>query len=325
VDRFGRVHRDLRLSITDRCNLRCTYCLPLEGVTFQPRADLLRLDELGRVAAVARRLGVDRVRITGGEPLMRADVVEVVAAVAAVGFEDVALTTNATRLPSLASALADAGLQRVNVSCDSLRPERFAAIRRRGRLDQVLAGMDAAEAAGLQPVKVNVVLTAGVNDDEILDFSAFARHTGRHVRFIELMPLDGDHRWDRSLVVPSRQVLDAIHRQWPLTQLSDPSSSEPATTYRFVDGAPGSVGVIASVTEPFCGRCDRLRVTADGALRNCLFSDDELSLRDAMRAGADDIVLATLFHRGVGRKRAGHGMDDPTFLRPRRTMSMIGG
>jgi len=325
VDRFGRVHRDLRLSITDRCNLRCTYCLPADGVTFLPRAELLTADELVRVAGVARRLGVRSLRITGGEPLVRADVVAVVARLAEVGFDDLALTTNATRLAALAEPLARAGLHRVNVSCDSLRPDRFAAIRRRGDLGRVLAAMDAAEAAGLRPLKVNVVLAAGVNDDEIVDFAAFARATGRHVRFIELMPLDGEHRWQRSQVVPSAHVLDTVSAQWPLVPASDPASSDPATTYRFADHAPGSIGVIASVTQPFCGRCDRLRITADGAVRNCLFSDDELSLRDALRAGADDATLAALLRRSVAGKRAGHGMDDPRFLRPRRSMSMIGG
>ncbi len=325
VDRFGRVHRDLRLSITDRCNLRCRYCLPLEGTSFLPRDELLDADELVRLATVAHRLGIRSLRITGGEPLVRADVVTIVGRLAAVGFEDLALTTNATRLAALAEPLAAAGLRRVNVSCDSLRPDRFAAIRRRGSLEAALAGMAAAEAAGLDPVKVNVVLTAGVNDDEVLDFAAFARASGRHVRFIELMPLDGDRRWQRDQVVPSEQVLAAIADRWPLVATSDPDSPDPATTYRFADGAPGAIGVIASVTQPFCGRCDRLRITADGAVRNCLFSDDERSLRDALRAGATDAELAAILHAAVDAKRAGHGMDDPRFLRPRRSMSMIGG
>lgn len=326
VDRFGRVHRDLRLSVTDRCNLRCTYCLPAEGAVFRPRVELLTVDELVRVAAVARRLGVTALRITGGEPLVHPGLVPLVARLATLGFDDLALTTNAVRLAPLAGPLARAGLRRVNVSCDSLRPDRFAAIRRRGSLGPVLEGMDAAEAAGLAPVKVNVVLVAGVNDDEVCDFADFARRTGRQVRFIEFMPLDEERRWDRSLVVPARRALQAVDARWPLQAV--PGSAEgpaPAVDYRFADGAPGGIGVVASVTEPFCGRCDRLRVTADGAVRNCLFSDDERTLRALLRSGAADEALASVFRRAVGTKRAGHGMDDPGFLRPRRSMSMIGG
>lgn len=326
VDRYGRVHDDLRLSITDRCNLRCTYCLPAEGATFRPRRELLDVDELVRVATVARSLGVTAVRITGGEPLLRPEVVELVRRLAGIGFEDLALTTNAVRLSGLARPLADAGLHRVNVSCDSLRPDRFAAIRRRGTLATVLAGMDEAEAAGLTPMKVNVVLIRGVNDDEILDFAAFARRTGRQVRFIEFMPLDGENRWERSQVVPAAEVLGVIGGRWPLVEVPGASeSAAPAVAHQFADGAPGGIGVVASVTAPFCGRCDRVRVTADGAIRNCLFSDDELSLREALRSGGSDADLAALFHAAVQGKRAGHGMDDPGFLRPRRSMSMIGG
>lgn len=326
VDSFGRVHRDLRLSVTDRCNFRCTYCLPAEGATFRPRADLLTVDELVRVASVARRLGITSVRITGGEPLVRPGLVSLVEQLDRLGFEDISLTTNAVRLGPMAGELAMAGLRRVNVSCDSLRPDRFAAIRRRGSLGPVLAGMDAAEAAGLAPLKVNVVVMAGVNDDEVVDFADFARRTGRQVRFIEFMPLDEERQWDRAQVVPARQVLQAIDARWPLRAVEGSAqSAAPAVDYRFADGAPGGIGVVASVTEPFCGRCDRIRVTADGALRNCLFSDDERSLRAALRSGGTDDDLAGLFHQAVAVKRAGHAMDEPGFLRPRRSMSMIGG
>ena len=326
VDRFGRVHRDLRLSVTDRCNFRCTYCLPAEGATFRPRSELLDAEELVRVASVARRLGVTALRITGGEPLVRPRVVELVAGLARLGFEDLALTTNAARLADLARPLAAAGLHRVNISCDSLRADRFPTIRRRGNLAPVLAGMDAAESAGLRPIKVNVVLIRGVNEDEVLAFAAFARDTGRQVRFIEFMPLDEDHRWERSLVVPAEEVLRTVNSRWPLLPITEGADdSAPAVSYRFADGAPGGIGVVASVTAPFCGRCDRIRVTADGAIRNCLFSDDELSLRRLLRSGGSDADLAELFHRSVGSKRPGHGMDDPDFLRPRRSMSMIGG
>ncbi len=326
ADRFGRVHRDIRISVTDRCNLRCTYCLPDDHVAFLPRADILTFEEIARVARVAHDLGIRSVRITGGEPLVRRDVAGLVAQLADIGFDDLSLTTNATRLADLAQPLADAGLTRVNISCDSLQPDRFARIRRRGTLAPVLAAMDAAEHAGLSPLKVNVVLVAGVNDDEIADFAAFARSTGRVVRFIEFMPLDAEEQWDRSLVVPATTVLQTIAEQWAIEPVPGTmEDSAPAERFRFADGAPGEIGVVASVTRPFCGRCDRLRLTADGSIRNCLFSDDELSARDLIRAGGDDDGLKALFHQAVAGKRAGHGMDDPSFLRPTRTMSRIGG
>ena len=326
VDQFGRVHRDLRISVTDRCNLRCTYCMPEVGMVFRPREEILRFEEITRVATVAHRLGVRSVRVTGGEPLVRRDVVRLVAQLAGVGFDDLSLTTNAMLLANLAAPLAEAGLRRVNVSCDSLRPERFAAIRRRGDLGRVLAAMDAAEAAGLQPLKVNVVLVAGVNDDEILDFAGFARRHGRVVRFIEFMPFDAQGQWERSRVVPAAEVIEQVADRWPIEPVPGTAGdAAPAERYRFTDGAPGEIGVVASVTRPFCGTCDRLRLTADGAIRNCLFSDDELSVRDLMRSGADDDALAGLLQLAVAGKRAGHGMDDPGFLRPRRSMSMIGG
>jgi len=326
VDSFGRVHRDLRISVTDRCNLRCTYCMPESDMVFRPRSEILSFEEIVRVASVARQLGVESVRITGGEPLVRRDVVGLVSKLARTGFDDLALTTNGMQLARLAAPLADAGLRRVNVSCDSLQPERFAAIRRRGDLPTVLRAMDAAEDAGLAPLKVNVVLMAGVNDDEVVDFAGFARRTGRVVRFIEFMPLDAEERWDRATVVPAAEVLDTIGARWPIEAVpSSLDDAAPAERYRFTDGAPGEIGVVASVTRPFCGRCDRLRLTADGAIRNCLFSDDELSVRDLVRSGADDAALAALLRQAVTGKRAGHGMNDLTFLRPRRSMSMIGG
>ncbi|MCU1491474.1 MAG: 3,8-cyclase [Acidimicrobiaceae bacterium] len=323
VDGFSRVHDDLRLSITDRCNLRCTYCLE-EGVRFRPRDELLTLDELLRIAAVARSLGVRSVRVTGGEPLVRSDVVEVIAGLAELGFEDLSLTTNGTRLAALAAPLAAAGLQRVNVSCDSLREDRFGEVRRRGRLAQVLSAMEAAEAAGLSPLKVNVVLMRGVNDDEVLDFAEFAREHRRVVRFIEFMPLDAGGAWRRDRVVPSAEVLERIGARWPLEPAGREGDPAPADRFRFTDGG-GEIGVIATVTQPFCGTCNRLRVTADGAVRNCLFSDEERSLRSLLRSGATDEQLAEVLRGAVADKRAGHGIDTPAFLRPRRSMSMIGG
>jgi cyclic pyranopterin phosphate synthase len=325
VDRFGRVHDDLRLSFTDRCNLRCTYCMPETGMVFSPPGDLLTADELERIGRVARSLGVRTVRLTGGEPLVRRGVVELVRRLAAIGFDDLALTTNGMHLGRLAAPLAAAGLRRVNVSCDSLRPERFAAIRRRGDLPTVLAAMDAAEAAGLGPVKVNVVLIAGVNDDEVVDFAELARRTGRPVRFIEFMPLDGDRAWRPDAVVPGDRVLEQIGALYPLEPVPDVSDSHaPAERFAFTDGR-GEIGVVRSVTRPFCADCNRLRVTADGAVRNCLFTDDERSLLPVLRGEGDDGELAAVFRRAVWGKRAGHGMDDPGFVSPTRSMSMIGG
>jgi len=325
VDTFGRVHTDLRISVTDRCNLRCTYCMADEDQAFRPRAEILTFDEIVRVARVARSLGVAALRLTGGEPLVRAGLADLVGRLGELGFDDLALTTNGTALARSAPALAAAGLNRVNVSCDSLQPGRFARIRRRGELGRVLQAMDAAEEAGLRPVKVNVVLQRGVNDDEILDFAGFARTTGREVRFIEFMPLDAEGHWARDAVVPSAEVISRVNAHWPLQPVEggEPGVA-PATVHRFTDGG-GCIGVVATVTEPFCGTCNRLRLTADGAVRNCLFSDDELSVRDLLRGGASDDDVARVLRRAVWGKRAGHGIDDPAFLRPVRTMSMIGG
>ncbi len=324
VDRFGRVHDDLRLSVTDRCNLRCVYCMPDKGMTFLPRSEILTFEEIARVAGIARELGVLSVRLTGGEPLVRRGICGLVRHVAALGFDDVSLTTNGILLAPVAGELAAAGLRRVNVSCDSLRPERFASIRRRGELDVVLDAMSAAEAAGLAPLKVNVVLLRGINDDEILDFAAFARDTGRVVRFIEYMPLDAGGRWKRDQLVPGREVLERIDAVWPLQAARRAGDAAPADRYRFVDGN-GEIGVISAVTEPFCGTCNRLRLTADGAIRNCLFSDAEHPVRDLLRSGGTDQDVAMLLRRAVWGKLPGHGINEPGFLRPRRSMSMIGG
>jgi cyclic pyranopterin phosphate synthase len=324
VDRYGRVHNDLRISVTDRCNLRCVYCMPEEGLSFLPRRELLTLDEIVHVARVARRLGVTALRITGGEPLVRKGLPALFGGLAEIGFDDLAMTTNGTELAPVAKRLATAGLRRVNISCDSLRPDRFAAIRRRGKLAVVLDAMDAAEAAGLSPLKVNVVLLRGQNDDEILDFAAFARQTGRIVRFIEFMPLDAEGRWDRSRLVPGREVFDRISAVWPLEPLSERHGPAPAERFRFADGQ-GEIGLISSVTEPFCGTCNRLRLTADGGLRNCLFSDDERSAREILRSGGTDAELSLLFREAVWAKYPGHGINEPGFLSPVRSMSMIGG
>ena len=323
VDRYGRVHDDLRVSVTDRCNLRCVYCMPEVGMTFLPHDALLSFDEITRVATVAASLGVTSLRLTGGEPLVRKDLVSLVARLSDIGFNDLSLTTNGMLLAPLARRLADAGLTRVNISCDSLRADRFDSIRRRGDLGTVLASMDAAEAAGLVPLKVNVVILRGVNDDEILDFAAFARETGRVVRFIEFMPLDAQGQWDKTRLVAGREIFELVSALWPL-EATEPGGSAPAQRFRFAD-AGGEIGLISSVTQPFCGSCNRLRLTSDGALRNCLFSDDELSLRDSIRDGADDAQIAEMLRRAVWEKFPGHAINEPDFLRPARSMSMIGG
>jgi GTP 3',8-cyclase len=324
VDRYGRVHDDLRLSVTDRCNLRCVYCMPEEGMTFGARSEMLTFEELVRVATVARDLGVRSVRITGGEPLVRRGICDLVGRISALGFDDVAMTTNGVLLAALAQPLADVGLRRVNISCDSLQPDRFAAIRRRGALHPVLDAMDAAEAAGLVPVKVNVVLLRGHNDDEVLAFCDFSRRTGRPVRFIEYMPLDAQGAWDRDRLVSGASVLATISAHWALEPVVDPGDVAPADRWRFADGA-GEVGFINTVTEPFCGTCNRLRLTADGAIRNCLFSDAEQPVRELVRSGAGDDAIALALRRAVWRKLPGHGINEPGFLRPARSMSMIGG
>ena len=324
VDGYGRLHTDLRISVTDRCNLRCVYCMPEGDMAWLPREEILTFEEIERVARVARGLGVTAVRLTGGEPLVRAHLPVLVGKVAALGFEDLSMTTNGLGLPHLTGALAGAGLRRVNISCDSLRPERFAAITRRDALAQVLEAMEATEAAGLVPLKVNVVLMRGVNDDEVVDFAGFARATGRIVRFIEYMPLDADDHWQRDDVVPGEEILSQIGTVWPLEPVRRDGDAAPAERWRFADGV-GEIGVISSVTAAFCGTCNRLRLTADGAVRNCLFAVREWSARDLMRAGGSDEDLARLLREAVWNKMPGHGINDPGFLRPARSMSMIGG
>ncbi|QXC63261.1 GTP 3',8-cyclase MoaA [Aquihabitans sp. G128] len=322
VDGYGRVHRDLRISVTDRCNFRCTYCMPAEGMVWQPRDHLLSFEEIERVARVAvERFGFDSIRLTGGEPTVRARLPLLVERLAPLGV-DLSLTTNGSLLGAMAHDLAAAGLDRVNVSLDSLRPERFAALTRRDDLPRVLQGIRAAVAAGLAPVKVNVVVVRGSNDDEVVDFARFGRDEGVRVRFIEFMPLDADHHWDRSAVVPSAEIVAAIGAEFPLQRLT--RDHDPAQRHRYLDGG-GEIGVIGSVTEPFCASCDRVRLTADGQLRACLFATDETDLRALLRGGADDDGLAAALEATVGSKWAGHGISDVHFIRPSRSMSEIGG
>jgi cyclic pyranopterin phosphate synthase len=322
VDSFGRVHRDLRISVTDRCNFRCTYCMPEEGMTWLDRAELLTFEEIERVARVmVERFGIDSIRLTGGEPTVRAHLPVLVAKLAALGV-DLALTTNGATLEHVAEDLAAAGLCRINVSLDSLRRDRFVRLTRRDELHRVLAGIVAARDAGLDPVKLNCVVMRGVNDDEVVDLAAFGREQQVAVRFIEFMPLDAPGQWRRDLVVPQREIVAAIDAAFPLEPLA--RGPEPAERFRYRDGA-GEVGVIPSVTEPFCGGCDRLRLTSEGMLRNCLFAVDEYDLRQVLRSGGSDDELASVVERCVAAKWAGHQIGQVAFIRPSRSMSQIGG
>jgi cyclic pyranopterin phosphate synthase len=322
VDPHQRTVRDLRISVTDRCNLRCTYCMPADGLEWLPRDELLTFEELTRIARVCvERYGFDGIRLTGGEPTVRAQLPALVEQLAALGV-DLAMTTNALTLRLIARGLRAAGLNRLNISCDSLRPDRFAALTRRDALPQVLDGIDAALEAGFDPVKVNVVMIRGVNDDEAVDFAAFGREKGVQMRFIEFMPLDADGAWTRDQVVPADETVAGINARFPLEPVRH--GPEPATRYRYLDGG-GEIGVIPSVTHPFCGDCDRIRLTADGKLRTCLFALDEHDLRAVLRGGGSDDDLATAIERAVGTKWAGHRIGQVTFIRPDRSMSQIGG
>jgi GTP 3',8-cyclase len=325
VDRFGRVHSDLRVSLTDKCNLRCTYCMPAEGLDWLPSPDLLTDDEVVRLVGLAvTELGITAVRLTGGEPLLRRGLVDIVSRLAELEPRPkLAVTTNGIGLARLAGDLAAAGLDRVNVSLDTLRPDRFREMTRRDRLDDVLAGLEAAAAAGLVPVKVNAVLMRGANDDEALDLLDFCLERGYQMRFIEQMPLDAQHSWTRADMVTGDELLAALGARHTLTPLPGRGSA-PAEDF-LVDDGPATVGVIASVTKPFCAACDRVRLTADGQLRNCLFARQESDLRGPLRSGATDTEIAARFRASIAGKRAGHGIDDPTFLQPDRPMSAIGG
>lgn len=324
MDTFGRTAKDLRVSVIDRCNFRCRYCMPAEGLPWLAKEDTLTADEIERLVRMFVGLGVRAVKFTGGEPTVRPDLPDLVQRVRALGDDlDLSLTTNGYLLDRLAGPLRDAGLDRVTVSCDSLLAHRFAEMTRRDALDRVTAGLRAATAAGFAPIKVNCVVIRGSNDDEVVTFARLARRTGYEVRFIEYMPLDADGTWERSNVLPSSEVFEAISRIFPLSPVRE--GAEPATMFRFLDGAPGAVGFISSVTEPFCESCDRLRLTADGRLLACLFALEDTDLRAPLRAGADDEDLERRIRRGVWGKWAGHRINQPDFVRPLRSMSMIGG
>jgi cyclic pyranopterin phosphate synthase len=327
VDGFGRVATDLRVSLTDRCNLRCTYCMPPEGLDWLPKPELLTDDEVTRLVGIAvERLGVTEVRYTGGEPLLRRNLVGIVARTMALRPPaQVSLTTNGIGLARLAAPLAEAGLGRVNVSLDTLDRDTFKRLAHRDRLADVLAGLAAAERAGLRPVKVNAVLMRGVNDHEAVPLLRFCLEHGYQLRFIEQMPLDAQHGWQRDNMITADEILNRLSAAFALVPDDvEARGSAPAETYR-IDGGPAKVGVIGSVTRPFCGACDRVRLTADGQIRNCLFAREESDLRGPLRAGASDDELAERWVAAVAAKRAGHGIDDPSFLQPARPMSAIGG
>lgn len=323
VDSFGRVHRDLRISVTDRCNFRCTYCMPEEGMAWLPRQELLTYEEIERVARLlVERYGFESIRLTGGEPTVRAHLPVLIEKLSRLPV-DLALTTNGVSLRLIAHDLAAAGLTRINISLDSLRAERFAAMTRRDSLAEVLAGIDAALDAGLAPVKVNVVVMRGVNDDELVDFAAFGRARGVTVRFIEYMPLDATGAWTNEQVVGRDEIVATIGSVFPLEAVGRPDGA-PAERFRFADGG-GEIGVIPSVTHPFCGSCDRVRLTAEGHLRNCLFALTELDLRSLLRRGASDDEIGAAIQQAVATKWAGHLINQPVFIRPPRSMSQIGG
>jgi cyclic pyranopterin phosphate synthase len=324
-DSFGRTATDLRLSLTDRCNLRCTYCMPAEGLDWLPSASTLTDDEVVRLAGIAvTRLGVTEIRLTGGEPALRPGLVGIVRRLAMLSPRaELSMTTNGVSLRHNAEALRDAGLNRVNVSLDTLSADRFARVTRRHRMADVIAGLHAAKAVGLSPVKVNAVLLRGVNDDEAPRLLRWCLERGYQLRFIEQMPLDPQHCWDRASMVTAPEILASLTGEFDLVPLGGRGSA-PAEVFE-VDGGPGTVGVIGSVTAPFCAACDRIRLTSDGQVRNCLFAREETDLRTPTRAGADDAELARIWADAVRVKRAGHGIGDPTFRQPDRPMSAIGG
>jgi GTP 3',8-cyclase len=329
IDSFGRTVRDLRISVTDRCNFRCTYCMPAEGLKWLDKADVLTFEEIERVARICvERFDVDSIRLTGGEPTVRAHLPRLIAKLAALrsshGIKpDIALTTNGATLRNIATELRDAGLDRINVSLDSLIPERFFAMTRRDELHNVLAGITEAKAAGFDPVKINAVVERGTNDDEIIPLAQFGRDNGVEVRFIEFMPLDATNEWERKNVLSQEEIVRTISEVFPLESVPARGAA-PADRWRYLDGK-GMVGVIPSVTQPFCADCDRVRITSDGQFRTCLFATDEFDIRALLRNGGSDDDIAALVTKAVGLKWAGHQINQVNFIRPNRSMSQIGG
>jgi cyclic pyranopterin phosphate synthase len=332
VDRFGRVHNNLRISVTDRCNIRCFYCMPAEDVQFLPKQQLLTFEEIERVVRIAVTLGIDRLRLTGGEPLVRRDLPLLVAALSQIpGIVDIGLTTNGMLLSELAQPLRQAGLRRLNISLDALDPEVFRRVTRRDGYEQVLAGIEAARRAGFSPIKLNAVSVRGLTEDQIEPFGRLARDTDTVVRFIEFMPLDADSQWQRDRVLTAVEILQRLeHAFGPLRPVAAQGGQvvtdgkAPAEDYEFVDGR-GRIGLIASVSQPFCASCNRFRVTADGRLRNCLFSHEETDIRELLRAGAEDAVIAQAMLDCIAAKGEGHEINTSRFLQPLRPMYAIGG
>ncbi len=322
IDTFGRVHTDLRVSVTDRCNFRCAYCMPEEGMEWLERGGILTYEEIERIASIlVHEAGVKSIRLTGGEPTVRARLPLLVARLAALGVE-LSMTTNGATLALIANDLRAAGLHRLNISIDTLHHERFLELTKRNELDRVLEGIQAAISAGFDPVKLNVVPMRGINDDEILDFLHFGRDNGVIVRFIEFMPLDAQGHWSNDRVVPAKEILEIAASEFDFVPIVRGSS--PAERFRFTDGS-GEFGVIASVTEPFCDACDRMRLTAEGQLRNCLFALGHTDLRSLLRAGATDEEVLEAIRGEVKKKWAGHAINQVHFIRPTKSMSQLGG
>mgnify|MGYP001281549446 FL=1 len=322
IDTYGRVHRDLRISVTDRCNFRCQYCMPEEGMDWTPREELLTFEEIERLASLlVNQFGIESIRLTGGEPTVRANLPKLIEKLSKLDV-DLSLTTNGATLPLIAGGLYDAGLDRINISLDTLDRKRFESLTRRDNLKEVLHGIETAKSVGFDPVKINMVVMKGVNDDEVLDFVSYGRENGLVVRFIEFMPLDADETWEKSKVMPQNEILELISSKYDLESLSRGSS--PAARWKFVDG-PGEIGIIATVSEAFCDACDRIRLTADGKFRNCLFAIQEYDVRKLLRENAGDEKIIELFSHAVKQKWAGHQIGKSVFIRPSKSMSQIGG
>ena len=323
-DKFGRQITDLRISVTDRCNFRCVYCRSADPENYRDHDEILSWAELRRLAGIFVGLGIRKVRITGGEPLVREGVEEYIAHLKTLGVADLSITTNGHLLAERCDRLIAAGLQRINISLDSLDPIKFERITRTRSYDKVMEGIEAVQNSRLAPAKVNAVLVRGLNDDEVEAFAAFARERGVIMRFIEFMPLDADRHWSRDLMVPAAEVYRRIHAQWPLEQIPH-EISETARKYRFADGAPGEIGLIAPVTQAFCGHCSRIRLTADGRMRTCLFSKEDCNLRELLRANATGEEIVEWVKAKVMEKEEGHRINEPGFVPPSRTMVFIGG
>ena len=327
-DSYNRAIRDLRVSLTDRCNFRCFYCLPHGEPPIAPKEQMLSYEEIEYVCDIFVSLGIEKIRLTGGEPMLRRDIETIIRKLSRLkssGLVDLALTTNGYFLPDRAQSLKDAGLDRVTISLDSLKQDVFKRMTGVDVLDRVLAGIAAAKATGLKPIKINAVIVRGHNEDEVADFAAFAREHDVQMRFIEFMPLDSGHEWSREDVVSGKEIRERINERFPLVKLAINRGSETSSRYRFADGAPGEIGIIAPVSEPFCGACSRIRLTADGQIRTCLFSTIEHSLRDVVRSGATRAEIVQYIESVILKKEPRHFINDPGFVTPSRTMSFIGG